>query len=288
MDAPALSGGAILSHNYGWRTHVPPACLMPAKRKTTPETTVAIRRLFAAVHGDDDPEAWDYRGTSTAFEGMESTPGYTIQRDAGVRGGPRFFHRNPEPVVWVLRRRVRVPGTGRMQDTHPLVTALWATLPEGERRRSRLFVHCGRCPVRFTKKGAIADAHRCGRVGVYSPPSRKERVSAQVRASMEPPRLDPRNEFEAAVAQVWDELKPLHRRTLYAWMRPAIGRREWALEGAPSPEAFASRVRTAERAVARALAARLPQADYSVKTRGRRGFDYERFWDDYLGVGQTP
>jgi hypothetical protein len=176
-----------------------------------------------------------------------------------------------------------------MQDADPLVTALWDTLPKEERRRTRLFAHCGICPVRFTKKGAIADSYRCGRVGVYSRPSHKERIAAEVRASAEPPRLDPRNEFEEGLGQVWDELSTLHRRTLYAWLRPALAFREWALEGAPSPEAFASRVRTAERAAARALARRaFPCVDYSIKTRGRRGFDYERFWDDYLSIGQTP
>jgi hypothetical protein len=94
--------------------------------------------------------------------------------------------------------------------------------------------------------------------------------------------------FEESLAVVWDELSHLHRRTLYAWLRPADESREWALEGAPSPEAFTSRTRTAERAAARALARQVfPEVDYSIKTRGRRGFDYKRFWNDYLSVGKT-
>jgi hypothetical protein len=137
----------------------------------------------------------------------------------------------------------------------------------------------------------------------YSPPTSKERAAADIRGSIEPPELlDARDEYERAVAAVWQELSPLHRRTLYAALRPTrelaavrtgidpsflayyeLGPdREWALEGAPSPEAFTSRLRTARRALARALAARFfPEADYSVKTRGRRGFDYERFWEDW-------
>jgi hypothetical protein len=250
---------------------------MPAKRKTTAQTKAALQRLFAAR------DKWERNLRVTPPpSGMELTPGFTL-------GGARREYRNPEPRVWVMRRRVRIPSTVRMQDADPLVTALWDTLPKDERRRSRLFAHCPACPVRFTKRGAIADAYRCGKVGRYTPPSRKEQMSAEVRASIEPPRLDPQNDFEEGVARVWDELSTLHRRTLYAWLRPATPHREWALEGAPSPEAFASRVRTAERAVARALAPRaFPDVDYSIKTRGRRGFDYERFWDDYLSVGQMP
>jgi hypothetical protein len=84
---------------------------------------------------------------------------------------------------------------------------------------------------------------------------------------------------------VWDELSSPHRRTLHAWLRPTDERREWALEGAPSPEAFESRKKTAERAAARLLAARrFPGEDYSIKTRGRRGFDYERLWEDWLNT----
>jgi hypothetical protein len=156
--------------------------------------------------------------------------------------------------------------------------------------------------VRFTKQGAIADAGRCGRIRRYSPATTEERAEAAARAAKEPPRLDPRNGAERAIAEVWDDLSPAHRRTLHAVMRPTAERaaeqrglnrlllglydvgpdREWAVEGAPSPEAFASRVRTAERALARALAARfVPEVDYSVKTGGRRGFDYDRFWADW-------
>jgi hypothetical protein len=259
---------------------------MPAKRKTTPETEAALRRLWIATG--------EAVARNRGVPGLEATPGYTL-------GGRRRQYRNPEPRVFVARRRLRTRGTTRMTDAHPLVTALWDTLPEGERRRSRLFFHCDRCPVRFTKKGAIADSYRCGRVGVYSAPSQKERATAELRASTDPRRLDPQNEFEEGLAQVWDELSALHRRTLYAWLRPAseggeLGLwsapspdREWALEGAPSPEAFRSRIRTAERAAARALAGRVfPDRDYSIKTRGRKGFDYERLWEDYLSVGQMP
>lgn len=256
---------------------------MPAKLKTTPDTAAALRRIFAAR------DEWERNERFTwPLYGMERTPGFLPNYKVELlEADDRGAHR--EPRVWVMRRRVRVPGTGRMEDTDPLVVALWETLPEKERRRSRLFAHCGRCPVRFTKKGAMADARRCGRVGRYTPPSRKERVSAEVRASMEPPRLDLDSEFEAGLARVWDDLSALHRRTLYAWLRPADPTREWALEGAPSPEAFASRIRTAERAAARALARRAcSTANYSIKTGGRPGFDYGRFWDEYLSVGQTP
>jgi len=116
---------------------------MPAKRKTTPQTAEALRRLFDAC---DEGRAWPPRG-------LERTPGFTL-------GGLRRQHRNPEPVVWVLKRRLRIPDRAAMEDADALVTALWDTIPAGERRRSRLFVHCAACPVRFTKKGAIADARR--------------------------------------------------------------------------------------------------------------------------------
>jgi hypothetical protein len=193
-----------------------------------------------------------------------------------------------------------------MRSTDPLVVALWDTLPAGERRRSRLFACCADCPVRFTKRGAMADAMRHARpLGRYSPPTSKERVAAELRVASEPPELEPRDDHERAVSEVWHELSLAHRRTLYAVYRPTLAvaaerrgelwpwrfepDREWALEGAPTPEAFISRVRTAQRALARALAARfLADTDYSVKTRGRRGFDYGRFWEDWdahLSVG---
>ena len=244
---------------------------MPAKRKTTSETQDALRRLFAAREAWENLERLDWPPT-----GMRQTSEYVTNSKGET------LYRNPTRV-WILRRRVRVKDTTEMRDADPLVTALWDTLPEGERRRSRLFVCCVDCPVRFTKKGAIADVLRHKRPpGRYSPPSRKERVSAEVRASIEPPKLDPRDDEEKAIAEVWAQLSEAHRRTLFAWMRPAVWHREWALEGAPSPEAFTSRVRTARRALARALAPSFfPDTDYTVKTRGRRGFDYDRFWKDW-------
>jgi hypothetical protein len=166
-----------------------------------------------------------------------------------------------------------------MRNTDPLVVALWRTLPERERRRSRLFAHCVECPVRFTKKGAIADAlrHKCP-----SPrrrPTQKERMGAKVWASTGPPEFVPQDFEERAMVSVWDELTPQQRQTLYAIYRPPHGARAWVITGSPSPEAFTSRRRSAERALARALAARyLPENDYSLKTGGRRGFDYDRFW----------
>jgi hypothetical protein len=126
---------------------------MPAKRKTTAETRAALRRLFAAR------EEWE-RNEREMWPpvGMGRTRGVRI-----VRGRSGAVYRNVEPVVWVLRRGVRLAREVKSQDADPLVMALWDTLPPSERRRSRLFVHCPSCPVRFTKKGAIADALRCAR-----------------------------------------------------------------------------------------------------------------------------
>jgi hypothetical protein len=228
---------------------------VPAKIKTDAKTQAALERLFA------ERDEWQQNKRLSPPRGMERTR--LLEEDAAQ--------------VWVFQRTQRVEGT-RSEKTD--AAALWATLPKAERRRSRLFAHCVECPVRFTKKGAIADALRHGESrGRYRPPSPKERIAAELRVSTEPPELVPRDFDERAMLEVWHELTPLQRRTLYADRRPARPGREWALEGAPSPEAFRSRVRSAERALARALAARfLPDVDLSVKTRGRRGFDYDRFW----------
>jgi hypothetical protein len=256
---------------------------MPAKRKTTAETQAALRRLF------DARAEWERNERDTwPLVGMELTPGYTIHRHKwrtnrkrGV-GGVEYF-RNPEPRVWVLRRQMREEHTTLMEDTDPLVAALWNTLPEGERRRSRLFACCAECPVRFTKKGAIADTYRHGRVGRYDPPSPKELQAARLRAAAPPPELDPRDDFERMVAEVWPELTPLQRRTLYAVMRPSgpRARREWALEGASSPQAFESRVRAARRGLARALGRRFCPGEYDLPGPGRTGFDYARFFAEW-------
>jgi hypothetical protein len=233
---------------------------VPAKIKTTDKTQAVLERLFAAR------DAWEQNDRVFPPSGMELT-----QRHGDEQHGY-------EEQVWVFRRTERVAETIRSEKTE--AAALWATLPKAERRRSRLFAHCVECPVRFTKKGAIADALRHDEArGRYMPPSPKERLAAELRSKTEPPELVPRDFEERAMLEVWHELTPLQRRTLHAVHRPARPGREWALEGAPSPEAFRSRVRSAERALARALAARfLPDVDFSVKTRGRRGFDYDRFW----------
>jgi hypothetical protein len=268
---------------------------MPARRKTTPDTDAALGRLFDARSEWERNERIEW-----PVSGLERTPGYTVHvetvRRDYIDGKPtkRVFAKEgkrkkiKEPRVWVLRKRLQVEP-GRMVDADPLVTALWDTIPEVERRRSRLFVHCELCPVRFTKKGAMADAARCEHRRTQE---RKEAVSAEVRASVEPPRLvlDEWDEVEEAIVLVWDDLSTLHRRTLYAWRRPAVPGREWALEGAPSPEAFASRIRTAKKVVARRVAARVfPDVDYSIKTGGRPGFDYERFWNDWdVYLSESP
>jgi hypothetical protein len=187
-----------------------------------------------------------------------------------------------EPRVWVFRRQVRVEDSWRMRDTDPLVTALWKTLPKTERRRTRLFACCADCPVRFTKVGAIADAYRHDERGLrmYDPPTEKELLAARLRRESPPPELDLSNDFERDyVSVVWNDLKPQHRRTLYALWRP--GGREWALEGCSSPQAWASRVRSAERALARALGRTFCPGEYDLPGPGRYGFDYDRFFSEW-------
>jgi hypothetical protein len=91
---------------------------MPAAIKTKPETAAALERLFLAWY------EWSRNERSVwPPPGMEQTPGFTL-------GGKYKQYRNEEPIVWVLRRRLRTEGTATMQDADALVTALWETLPE--------------------------------------------------------------------------------------------------------------------------------------------------------------
>jgi hypothetical protein len=245
---------------------------MPAKLKTTAETQTALRRLFEAraQWERNERDVWPPLG-------MERTPGFTVQESPWGT----WRHENREPQVWVLRRQVRQRGTIQMQDTDPLVTALWDTLPEAERRRSRLFACCANCPVRFTKKGAIADTYRCGRVTYDAAANQEERQAARLASEAPPPELDPQNHFERMVVEVWPRLTTLQRRTLYAEMRPSGGARRWAVQGASSPQAYASRVRSAYRGLARELGRRFRPGKYDLPGAGRTGFDYERFFDEW-------
>lgn len=237
---------------------------MPAKIKTTPRTQEALRALLDSrdpLVPEHDPVGLTYiAGTTYSNRLLEKMDRW--------------------PRLIMLQRRVRIEGTGRTTPADPLVRAVWATLPAKERKRMRLFAHCADCGVRFTKRGAIADALRCnGKPKWDDPPTEQEQLAAQLRAAAEPPELAPQNEFEQMVVEVWGELTSTQRRTLYAMMRPSVHAREWALEGAPSRGAWASRKRAAREALARALAARYePGTDYSLKTGGRRGFDYDRFF----------
>ena len=73
-----------------------------------------------------------------AAVGMERTPGYTIHRRLPVRLGPGGEYRNPEPVVWVLRKQVRVRCSLSLQLTGSIVLPeLWpaASNASAERRR---------------------------------------------------------------------------------------------------------------------------------------------------------